>query len=114
MKKISWPSWPNYINKDVSSVIRVIKSNQIFAANEVKKFENQFSKYNNSKYVKAVGNATQGLHLALSALEIGYVDEVIVTNYSWISTASCILMQNAKPVFVDIELDTLGINPDKI
>jgi len=114
MKKILWPSWPNYTKKDILSVIRVVKSNQIFAAHEVKKFENQFSRYNNSKYVKAVGNATQGLHLALSALEIGYGDEVIVTNYSWISTASCILMQNAKPVFVDIELDTLGLDPNKI
>ncbi len=114
MKNIKWPTWPNYTKKDVASVIRVVKSNQIFAAKEVKKFEEQFSKYNKSKYVKAVGNATQGLHLALSALEIGYGDEVIVTNYSWISTASCILMQNAKPVFVDIELDTLGADPSKI
>ena len=114
MKNISWPTWPNYTKKDVASVIRVVRSNQIFAAKEVKKFEEQFSKYNKSKYVKAVGNATQGLHLALSALEIGHEDEVIVTNYSWISTASCILMQNAKPVFVDIELDTLGADPSKI
>ncbi|MDA7636498.1 aminotransferase class I/II-fold pyridoxal phosphate-dependent enzyme, partial [Candidatus Pelagibacter sp.] len=114
MKKIQWPSWPNYTKKDVSAVTKVVKSNQIFSANEVRKFENQFSKFNKSKYVKAVGNATQGLHLALSALEIGYGDEVIVTNYSWISTASCVLMQNAKPIFVDIELDTLGADPKKI
>jgi len=114
MKKIQWPSWPKYTKKDIAAVTRVVNSNQIFSAKEVKKFENQFSKFNKSKFVKAVGNATQGLHLALSALEIGYGDEVIVTNYSWISTASCILMQNAKPVFVDIELDTLGIDPHKI
>ena len=114
MNKIKWPSWPNYTKKDIAAVTRVVKSNQIFAAKEVKKFEDQFSKFNKSKFVKAVGNATQGLHLALSALEIGYGDEVIVTNYSWISSASCILMQNAKPIFVDIELDTLGADPDKI
>ena len=114
MKTIKWPTWPNYTKKDVDAVKRVIKSNQIFAAKEVKKFEAQFSKYNKSKYVKAVGNATQGLHLALSALNIGYGDEVIVTSYSWISTASCILMQNARPVFVYIELDTLGADPKKI
>ena len=114
IKKISWPSWPNYTSKDIESVARVVRSNQISSSIEVKKFENQFSKFNKSKYVKAVGNATQGLHLALSALEIGKNDEVIVTNYSWISTASCILMQNAKPVFVDIELDTLGADPKLI
>ena len=114
MNKIIWPKWPIYTKEDINSVIRVVKSNQIFADKEVKKFEDNFARYNKSKYVKCVGNATQGLHLALSALEIGYGDEVIVTNYSWISTASCILMQNAKPVFVDIELDTLGIDPKKI
>ena len=114
MKNIQWPSWPKYTKKDVTAVTKVVKSNQIFSAKEVKKFENQFSKFNKSKFVKAVGNATQGLHLALSALEIGYGDEVIVTNYSWISTASCILMQNAKPIFVDIELDTLGAEPQEI
>lgn len=114
MKYINWPSWPNYTKKDIAAVTKVVRSNQIFAAREVKKFEDNFSKYNKSKYVKAVGNATQGLHLALSALEIGYGDEVIVTNYSWISTASCILMQNATPVFVDIELNTLGADPSKI
>jgi dTDP-4-amino-4,6-dideoxygalactose transaminase len=114
MNNFKWPSWPNYTKKDIDAVSRVVKSNQIFSAGEVKKFENQFAKFNKSKFVKAVGNATQGLHLALSALEIGFGDEVIVTNYSWISTASCILMQNAKPVFVDIELDTLGADPKKI
>ena len=114
MKNITWPSWPNYTKKDIAGVTKVVRSNQIFAAKEVKKFETLFSKYNKNKYVKAVGNATQGLHLALSALEIGYGDEVIVTNYSWISTASCILMQNATPVFVDIELNTLGADPSKI
>lgn len=114
MNKNFWPKWPSYDQKDISSVVKVVKSNQIFSATEVKKFENSFSKYNSSKYVKCVGNATQGLHLALSALEIGYGDEVIVTNYSWISTASCILMQNATPIFVDIELETLGADPAKI
>ena len=114
MNKNFWPKWPIYDQKDINSVIKVVKSNQIFSATEVKKFENDFSKYNLSRHVKCVGNATQGLHLALSALEIGYGDEVIVTNYSWISTASCILMQNAKPIFVDIELETLGADPNAI
>tara|TARA_X000000950_G_scaffold288965_1_gene408745 strand:- start:11069 stop:12235 length:1167 start_codon:yes stop_codon:yes gene_type:complete len=112
--KINWPAWPNIKKKHLNAVSKVLKKNQLFAAEEVKKFETEFGKFNNSKYVKAVGNATQGLHLALSALEIGYGDEVIVTGFSWISTASCILMQNAKPVFVDIEKNTLGADPKEI
>ena len=107
-KNFVWPEWPRVKTEHIKAVEKVLKKNQLFAAEEVKKFETQFSKYNKSKYVKAVGNATQGLHLALSALEIGFGDEVIVTGFSWISTASCILMQNATPVFVDIETKTSG------
>jgi len=47
-------------------------------------------------------------------LNIGAGDEVISTPYSWISSASCILMQNAVPIFCDIERYTLGICPNKI
>jgi perosamine synthetase len=113
-KNFHWPIWPSIKNEHLRAVNRVLRKSQLFADIEVKKFENEFKKYNKSNYVKAVGNATQGLHLALSSLEIGMGDEVIVTGFSWISTASCILMQNAIPVFVDIETDTLGANPEEI
>jgi perosamine synthetase len=110
----NWPRWPKFGSKEINAAIRVVKSNQLFADKEVLEFENMFRLFNKSKYVRGVGNATQGLHLALSALNIGFKDEVIVTSFSWVSTASCILMQNATPVFVDIERDTLGADPQKI
>jgi len=114
IKKNFWTNWPLYGAGEKLAVNRVIKSNQLFAKNEVKNFEKEFENYNDSENVYCVGNATQGLHLALAALDIGIGDEVIVTNYSWISSASCILMQNAVPVFCDIEEETLGIDPSKI
>jgi len=110
----SWPSWPQYGAREFEAVARVIRSNQLFAAHEVKMFERDFANYQNVDFAVGVGNATEGLHLALAALGIGEGDEVIVTNCSWISTASCILMQNAVPVFVDIESRTLGIDPELI
>lgn len=109
-----WPTWPTYTTEDERAVIRVIRSNQLFAANEVASFEKEYSQYVGSNYAKALGNATQGLHLALAALDIGINDEIIVTGYSWISSASCVLMQNATPVFVDCECETYGLDPDKI
>lgn len=110
----SWPIWPNFGPREQEAVARVIRSNQLFAAGEVSMFERDFSNYLECSFSIGVGNATQGLHLALSAAEIGEGDEVIVTACSWISTASCILMQNAIPVFVDIESETLGIDPDLV
>jgi perosamine synthetase len=109
-----WPTWPKYNSEHEDAVLRVIRSNQLYAAREVQLFEEEFSAYTSSKYAIGVGNATQGLHLSLAALGIGPGDEVIVTPYSWISSASCVLMQGAIPVFVDIEAETFGLDPSKV
>ena len=113
-KNPKWPSWPQYGNEEKKAVARVINSNQLFADIEVKTFEKHYAKYLGTKHCLGLGNATQALHLALAALNIGEGDEVLVTSYSWISTASCILMQNAVPVFCDIESESLGINPEDL
>lgn len=110
----SWPSWPIYGDDEKEAVSRVISSNQLFAASEVRAFEESYAKYVSCRFAIGVGNATQGLHLSLAALGVGQGHEVIVTPYSWISSASCILMQNAVPIFCDIEEDTLGIDPKKL
>ena len=110
---LEWPSWPSYNEQDHSAVLDVIQSNQLFAASKVKEFEIKFAQYTNSPYSVAVGNATQ-THLALAALSIGVGDEVIVPNYSFISSASCVLMQNAIPIFVDCDSSTLAPTVDMI
>ena len=114
LKQFSWPKWPIFKKEEAKKIEKILYSNILFNGKETQNLENDFSKYNNSKYVCAVGNGTHGLHLALAALNIGVGDEVIVTNYSWISTASCILMQNAIPIFVDIETKTLSLDTAKV
>ena len=114
MKKISWPVWPKYGIKEKDAIVKVLSSNQLFAAEQVRKFEKKFSKFINSKFALGVGNATQGLHLALAALDIGENDEVITTPFSWISSSSCILMQNAVPVFADCDEKTLSLDPIEV
>lgn len=107
----NWPAWPTFHDQDKLAVARVIESNQLFADREVKHFEEGFSDFLDVPHSVAVGNATQGLHLALTALGVGEGHEVITTPYSWISSASCILMQNARPVFCDIEDEGFGLDP---
>jgi len=109
-----WPKWPLYDSEEYSAVRRVIKSNQLYASVEVKRFEDQYAEYIKCKYAIGLGNATQGLHLALASLDVGVGDEVIVTPYSWISSASCILMQNAIPIFCDIESESFGLDPQEL
>jgi perosamine synthetase len=114
MRKINWPVWPQYGRKEKFAINKVLASNQLFSAKQVKLFEKNFSKFIGSKFAIGVGNATQGLHLALAALDIGENDEVITTPFSWISSASCILMQNAIPVFADCNEKTLALDPNEV
>ena len=79
----------------------------------VLKFENEFKKYTRSKSCVAVNSGTAALNLALSLFDIKN-KEVILPSLSFVSTAHCIVENGGIPVFVDIEPDTLCIDPKKI
>ena len=81
--------------------------------NQVKKFEEKFQKLVKSDFNVAVNNGTSALYLALSMENIEN-KEVILPSMSFVSTAHAVVANNAKPVFADIDLDTLCIDPDKI
>lgn len=59
-------------------------------------------------------SGTAGLHMAVRALEIGDGDEVITTPFSFVASANCVLFERAIPRFVDIEEETLGLDPELI
>jgi perosamine synthetase len=113
-QKVDWPTWPQFGDEEAAAVAEVVRTQQLFAAAQVKKFENEFAQFLGSKRAVGIGNATEGLHLALAALDVGEGDEVIVTPCSWISSSSCVLMQNAVPVFADIESESLGLDPEAV
>ena len=81
---------------------------------QVKELESLVKEYFNVKHAVAVNSATAGLHIALGACGIGPGDEVIVTPYTMCSSATSIIMQNAIPVFVDIEEHNFCLDPRKI
>ena len=81
---------------------------------EVRKFEKKWSKYFKCKYAVAVNSGTSAQHIALASCEIKKGDEVILTALSFTSTVSTILMNNAKPVFCDIDEETFNIDINKI
>jgi perosamine synthetase len=62
----------------------------------------------------ACSSGTAGLHLGVRALEIGEGDEVITTPFSFVASANCLLYERAIPRFVDIEEESLGLDPDLI
>lgn len=80
----------------------------------LKRFEQKIRDFVGTKHAIGVNSGTSGLHLIVRALGITEGDEVITTPFSFIASANCILFENAIPVFVDIDKDTLNIAIDRI
>jgi dTDP-4-amino-4,6-dideoxygalactose transaminase len=78
------------------------------------KFECEFAERIGRKYAVSVANATDALHFALLSYGIGLGDEVLVTDFSWISSSACVSMTGATPVFCDINLDSYHMSLDSI
>lgn len=93
---------------------RVYKASWYIEGMEDKKFEKEFAKYCNSKYCVGVGNGLDALMLSLKALEIKEGDEVIVPSNTYIATALAATYVGAKPIFVEPDIRTYNINPNKI
>ena len=107
---------PN-IGKDERQKILQVLESKFWASGSgtenVLKFENEFKKYTQSKTCVAVNSGTAALNLAFSLFDIKN-KEVILPSLSFVSTAHCIVENGGIPVFVDIEPDTLCIDPVKI
>lgn len=80
----------------------------------VKALEDAFCKRFKAEYAISVNSATTALHTAVAACGIGPGDEVLVSPYTMVASASAILMNGAVPVFVDIDPDTYTLDPDQI
>ena len=101
--------------KEIKNAInRVIDSGWYVLGKEVKSFEKEFAKYNNSKYSVGVANGTEALFLSLIALGIKPGDEIITSSHTAVATASAIDLAGAKPIFVDIDTDHFTIRSDLI
>lgn len=102
-------------DEDVKSVSKVIKRGTDWAIGpEIENFESMMSNYIGSNYCLTFNSGTSALHAALLALGIKKGDEVLVPSFTFIATANACLMVNARPKFVDIEEETLGLNPELI
>lgn len=77
-------------------------------------FERSIAGLIGRQYAVAVSNATDALYFSLIANGIGEGDEVLVSNFSWISSATCIVRAGANPVFCDIDLETYHMSLDSI
>jgi len=93
---------------------KVIDSTFVTESSATELFENMTIDYTGAKYAISVSNGTVGLFCALSALNIGVGDEVIVPNLTFIATSNSVIWTGAKPVFCEVRKDTLCIDEDRI
>ena len=80
----------------------------------VAEFERRFAELLGAEYCLATGSCTQALHTALHAVGVGAGDEVLVPPCTFIASVQAILLCNALPVFVDVELETFQMDPAKM
>jgi dTDP-4-amino-4,6-dideoxygalactose transaminase len=105
---------PSIDADDERAVIEALRSGWITTGPKTKQFERVFAEYTGATHCVAVNSCTAALHLALEAIGVGPTDEVITSPITFASTANVIVHRGARPVFVDVEPDTLNIDPAAI
>mgnify|MGYP001819789016 CR=1 FL=1 len=103
------------IRDEVAAAMEEVIDTTSFAGGpQVKRFEDNFAKYCESKHAIGVGSGTDALWMALIGLEIGEGDEVITSPGTFVATAEAVTYCGATPVFVDIEPETYNLDPAMI
>ena len=109
------PYGRHYIDEDdIQSVVNVLRHGMLTQGPKVLEFEKKVANYVGAKYAVAVANGTAALHLTCMALDLGEGDEVLTSPNTFVATSNSILYVGAKPVFVDIDNQTLNIDIDQI
>jgi perosamine synthetase len=118
-----FPAHPIIGDEEKRAVMEVLESGhfstfiaapgQFFLGGEkIRQFEREFAAYHEMKYAVAFNSATAALHAAVVAVGVKPGEEVVVPPYTFTSSATCVLMHNAIPVFADIQRDIYCLDPE--
>lgn len=105
---------PDIGKEEIEAVIETMQSGWVTQGEKVEEFEKGFARYCGVKYGVAVSSGTAALHVALASIGINEGDEVITTPLSCVATSNPLIYLNAKPVFVDVDPETLNIDPQRV
>ena len=100
--------------EEIAEVVDTLRSNWITTGPKTHRFATEFAAFVSAPSAVALNSCTAGLHTALATLEIGAGDEVITTPMTFAASVNVIEHVNATPVLVDVEPDTLNIDPDAV
>ena len=99
---------------DIAAVVEVLRSDWLTTGPKVDEFEHAIGDFTGAQYAVAVSSGTAALHAAMYAIGIGPGDEVILPPMTFAATANAVIYQGGTPVFVDVQPETLLIDPELI
>ena len=105
---------PDVDGSELAEIQEVLESNWITTGPKTRQFEADFAAAVGARYAIAVSSCTAALHLALESIGIREGDVVLTSPYTFAATAEVIRYFKAVPAFVDVEPDSLNINPEKL
>lgn len=106
---------PKFVGNEKVYVLDCIDSTFVSSVGKyVDRFEQMMAEYTGAKYAVATVNGTAALHITLKLVGVNQGEEVITQPLSFVATCNAISYCGAKPVFVDVDRDTLGMSPDSL
>jgi dTDP-4-amino-4,6-dideoxygalactose transaminase len=100
--------------EEFQALMEVAKAKKLRRAEAALEYERSIAEYFGVKHAIAVSSGTTALHIALAAFGIGPGDEVIVTPYTFVASDTCVLEQNAIPIFADVDPIHLTLDPEDV
>ena len=110
----------NYTNKDIGAVKKFLKNRDVILtqSKKVQEFEKKWSKWLGVKYSTFVNSGSSANFITISILKAlnknKKKNEIIVPSLTWVSDINSVIMNGFKPIFVDIDLDTLSMSSDEV
>ena len=101
-------------DRERTLVEQVLSSDVLSLGPFAARFEDAVATFVGRRFGVACSSGTAGLHMAVRALGIGPGDDMITTPFSFVASVNCLLYEGARPRFVDIEEETLGLDPDLV
>lgn len=113
VRSADYPSWPAWDDRERALLNQVLDAGGWWQGDGsvARDFANRFAAYHSARHGLALTNGTHTIEAALAACDVGEGDEVLVPGITFVASATAVLAVNATPILVDIDPETLCLDP---